>query len=195
MAVAEAFLRRPARLSAGAGDGDAGEGSAPWGRGRPVGPRPEGGRGGLVSEPPGPAAGLREPPCSSPGLLITPCAAASLTEASLESFPPSFSGVDQVQEPASTSPRGVPGEHVRLPVPGTGCSSRALGPSYVTGENPSPGGSVALKSGWTPLFGSRCRASAGVGAWGAGGVWGCWEPKKLSFPLWIAARAGPSPLR
>ena len=87
MAVAEASLCRSARCLAGAGDGGAGEGSADWGRGRPVrtGLEREGCRRG--QETPGPAAGLWEPPYPSPGWLITPCAPAPLVAASLQSSP------------------------------------------------------------------------------------------------------------
>lgn len=52
---------------------------------------------------------------------------------------------------------------------------------------------MALKSAWTPLFGSRVLGSPGVGTLGRGGegdiVWCCWEPRKHCFPFGL--RRGP----
>lgn len=71
-------------------------------------------------------------------------------------------------EPSFYFPKRVPEDPGRLPLRRTHCRSRALGPSYVTRENPCPGGSVALKSGWTPLLGSWSLDSRGVGRGGGG---------------------------
>lgn len=170
-----------------------GRGARNGGRGWPVGTWLAREGSGLGLETPGPAAGLWEPPCPSLGSLITPCAPAPLAAASLKSSPFFLRGRPGA-EPSFHFPERVPAEPVVLPLQRTGCRSRALGPSYVTGENPCPGSSVALKCGWTPLSGSWSLDSPGVGAWGPGGgrrcLSCCWEPRKLCFPLGLQLGPG-----
>lgn len=129
---------RQGRLPLGRGrDGGAGEGSAPWGRGRPVGPRP--GRKGV-----GWGRRRRGLPRASGSRPAAPRARSSPRPSAsgrgLRQVGPLLSPVHQVQSPASTPGEGPWGARPP-PSPRTDCRSGALGPGYVTGENPCPGGS------------------------------------------------------
>lgn len=162
MAVTGAFFGRSSCRWAGARDGGAGEGSAEWGRGRPVGTRRAREGSGLGPETAGPAAGLREPSFPSPGSLITLCHSVS------------GRGLPQVvplSEPSFHLPGRVGPRGTCLPSSQrTGCRSRALGPSYVTGESlPGRlrGREKRLDSTfWFSGFGLPCSGDVGAGRGG-----------------------------